>query len=301
MVIKTLFTKTIFALLSLIVFTANAQNHYLKFESFEELQHFLSYQGMGNYLLSAHRGGPEKNFPENCIATFENTLKHTSAILEIDPRYTKDSAVIIHHDATLDRTTTGKGKVVDFTLNELKRIRLKDQEGNPTIHQIPTLNETFQWAKNKAILLLDKKDVPIEKRLEIVEQNNAESYTIIMAYNFDEAKRCYKLNKNIMMQVFINSPEKVKEFDETGVPWNNVVAFVGHQKPEFPQLTEMIHERGALCIMGTSRNLDLNFPEVSNIKTLENDYRALLKMGIDVIETDIPIPVSKILPASRKR
>lgn len=299
--IEATFTRTIFFLLSLITFTANAQNHHLKFENFEELQQFLSYPGKDKYLISAHRGGPENNFPENCIATFENTLKHTPAILEIDPRYTKDSIIIIHHDATLDRATTGKGKVADFTMDELKRLRLKELKGNPTNHRIPTLNETFRWAKNKAILLLDKKDVPIEKRLEMVEQNNAESYTIIMAYNFEEAKLCYQLNQKIMMQVFINSPEKVNEFDKTGVPWSNVVAFVGHQKPEFDELPGMIHDRGALCVMGTSRNLDLNYSngDVSGIRTLEKEYRNLLKFGIDIIETDIPVPLSHILSDSR--
>lgn len=61
--------------------------------------------------VSAHRGGAQKGFPENCIATFENTLRHTFAIMEIDPRYTKDGAIVVHHDATLERTTTGKGRV----------------------------------------------------------------------------------------------------------------------------------------------------------------------------------------------
>ena len=51
--------------------------------------------------VSAHRGGPQPGFPENCLATFENTLKHTFAILEIDPRYARDGAIVVHHDATL--------------------------------------------------------------------------------------------------------------------------------------------------------------------------------------------------------
>ena len=146
--------------------------------------------------------------------------------------------------------------------------------------------------------MLDKKDVPIEKRLEIVEKNNAEAYTIIMAYTFDEAKLCYSLNKNVMMQVFINSAKKMREFEKTGVPWKNVVAFVGHSKPEETDFIKLLHQHGTLCIMGTSRNLDLKFSNggVKSINELKKDYRALLEMGIDIIETDIPVPLSKILP-----
>lgn len=76
-------------------------------------------------LVSAHRGGPQPGYPENCLATFENTLHHTFAIMEVDPRYTKDGQIVLHHDDTLGRTTTGRGKVSDFTLAELKALRLK--------------------------------------------------------------------------------------------------------------------------------------------------------------------------------
>ena len=63
------------------------------------------------------------------------------------------------HDPTLERTTTGKGRVVDFTLGELKQLRLKDNSGNVTEFQIPTLDEVLDWARGKTILVLDQKDV----------------------------------------------------------------------------------------------------------------------------------------------
>ena len=43
------------------------------------------------------------------------------------PRLTKDSVIVLMHDATLDRTTSGKGKLADFTWNELQQIRLQRQ------------------------------------------------------------------------------------------------------------------------------------------------------------------------------
>jgi glycerophosphoryl diester phosphodiesterase len=278
-------------------YAQNSENNPIQFNTFEELQQFLSYPGDSRFLLSCHRGGPENNLPENCIATFENTITHTRAILEVDPRYTKDSVIVLLHDPTLDRTTTGNGNISDFTFDELKQINLKNLDGNVTSYKIPTLNETLQWARGKAILLLDKKNVPIEKRLEIVKQNKANAYVILMAYSFEEAKMCYHLDKKIMMQVFINSSASVLEFDKTGVPWRNIVAFVGHQKPENPEIIDMIHQRGALCIMGTSRNLDLLYSKgkEKNTEALKNDYLALFKMGVDIIETDIPVSLSKNL------
>lgn len=62
--------------------------------------------------MSVHRGGARKGFPVNCLPTFASTLNEVHTLLEIDPPYTKDSA----HDPTLDRTSTGHGRVSDHTL-----------------------------------------------------------------------------------------------------------------------------------------------------------------------------------------
>src|SRR5262245_39010034 len=96
--------------------------HTFNVSNARELKELLSYSAARIPLVSAHRGGARKGFPENCIATFENTLRHTPALLEVDPRYTKDGAIVLMHGATLERTTTGAGKVADRTLAELKAL-----------------------------------------------------------------------------------------------------------------------------------------------------------------------------------
>jgi glycerophosphoryl diester phosphodiesterase len=272
-------------------------NHYMVVRTSKGLQELLHYNGKPVPFLSSHRGGPEMNLPENCIATFANTLKYTYSMMEIDPRYTKDSVLVVHHDQTLQRTTTGKGSVSDFNIQDLRELRLKDTQGNATRYQIPTFKEVLKWAKGKTILVLDKKDVPIEARVKMVEKHNAEAYCIVMAYTFEEAGVCFRMNKDIMMQVFIATPDKIVEFEKTGIPWKNVVVFVGHQKPKNPALVSMIHEKGARCIMGTSRNLDRDVIEgkAANIEELKDDYNTLLREGIDILETDIPVPVSRVL------
>lgn len=273
------------------------KKHYLDAKTPQRLREMFRYTGDSVSFLSSHRGGPERNFPENSIPGFDNTLKHTYSIIEMDTRYTKDSVMIVHHDPTLERTTTGEGKVSDFALREIKKLRLKDTEGKVTRYRVPTFGEVLKWAKGKTILVLDKKDVPIRALIKMVERYKAESYTIVMAYTFEDAKLCYKINSNIMMQVFINSPEKVREFDKTGVPWENVVVFVSHQKPDYPEVFQIIHQKGALCILGTSRNLDREFlnGKVDGIKELKDGYYALYRSGVDILETDIPVQVSQVV------
>lgn len=275
----------------------------------QDLRELFRYNGESLHFVSAHRGGPKQKFPENCIATFENTLQHTFAIMEIDPHYTKDGAIVVHHDATLDRTTTGKGLVVELTLKELKELRLKDTEGLVTEFQIPTLDDVLQWARGKTILVLDQKDVPVEVRVRKIVEHRAEAYAILIVYSFKDTQKCYKLNKNIMMEVMIQNSEKFYEFDKTGIPWSNIIAFVGHTPPEDKELLQMIHAKGTCCMAGTSRNLDLEFivNRTSSTTPVDENYRALLQRGVDVIETDLPREVGKSLysqsaiPASKSQ
>jgi glycerophosphoryl diester phosphodiesterase len=273
--------------------------HLLDTKTPQGLMDLLHYTGEGLPLVSGHRGGPAAGFPENCLATFEHTLQHTFALLEVDPRYTKDGAIVLHHDPRLERTTTGKGPVTDFTLAELKQLRLKDTSGNATDYQIPTLDEALQWARGKAVLVLDQKDVPIAARLKKIEEHKAESYAVLIAYSFADAKACYAANPNVMMEVMVPSLAKVAEFDKLGVPWKNVFAFVGHVPPADRELYAAIHARGALCMIGTSRNLDRKVitHEVPDIRQLEPGYRAFLSRGADLIETDIPAPLGELLYA----
>jgi arylsulfatase A-like enzyme/glycerophosphoryl diester phosphodiesterase len=270
--------------------------HSINTNTSEELKDFFSYTVDRIPIISAHRGGPRKGFPENCIATFENTLLNTTAILEIDPRYTKDGKIILMHDSTLDRTTNGSGKVSDYTLDQLRLLRLKDPEGNLTNHQIPTLDGALQWAKGKTILVIDAKDVPIEKRVEKIVQNQAEANAILIVYSLEDIEKVYEMNPNIMMEVMMGNPENVQRLDKSPVPWENVIAFVGHDYPKYNEIISEIHNRGAICIQGSTRIYDREF--ISGKITEEellNGYQNILKSRIDIIEADLSLEAGRAL------
>ncbi|EFV67931.1 glycerophosphoryl diester phosphodiesterase [Bacteroides sp. 3_1_40A] len=77
-------------------------------------------------------------------------------MVEIDIKKTKDNELILLHDKTLDRTTTGKGLPQDYTLAEIKQMRLRNGAGVATSHQIPTLEEAMIVAKGKIWVNIDK-------------------------------------------------------------------------------------------------------------------------------------------------
>ncbi|QEF98254.1 putative glycerophosphoryl diester phosphodiesterase 1 [Stieleria maiorica] len=260
-----------------------------------DLRRLLRYRNEPVPLVSAHRGGAGAGLPENCIATFEATLNHGYAMLEIDPRLSRDGVVVLHHDKTLDRTTTGSGPLSDLTLAQLKQLRLKDREGKVTDHHIPTLAEAFDWAKGKAILVLDAKDLSVAQRVKMIEQHQAEGFSMIIVGSVKQARECYELNPNIMMEVMVPDRQRLHEFEAAEIPWDNVVAFVGHDPTKDRGLIEMLHTRGVLTMAGTSRNLDRELVSAGRVDTIRARYEALLERGIDLIETDLPRQVWPML------
>ncbi len=86
---------------------------------------FFRYQPNQPAKISAHRGGGDlPGYPENCIESFAYLAKQIPVIIECDIDLTKDSVLVMMHDATLDRTTTGTGKLIDKTYAEIQQYRL---------------------------------------------------------------------------------------------------------------------------------------------------------------------------------
>ncbi len=109
----------------------------------------------------AHRGLHTKEFPENSIPAFQNAVENGYAI-ELDVHLSKDKKLVVFHDDSLQRMTGANGKIGDFTLEELKKLRL-----NNTCYGIPTLTEVLALVDGKVPLLIELKNVGRAGELEI--------------------------------------------------------------------------------------------------------------------------------------
>lgn len=105
----------------------------------------------------AHRGD-WRHAPENSVAAIEHSIDVGVDVVELDLQLTRDSVLIVMHDAALDRTTTGKGKVADWTLDSIRTLKLKNGCGIRTKHSVPTLEEALLAAKGRVLVNLDKAD-----------------------------------------------------------------------------------------------------------------------------------------------
>lgn len=106
-------------------------------------------------MVVAHRGD-WRNAPENSVWSIRKAIEAGADMVEVDLKLTKDSVLILMHDRTIDRTTTGKGKVSDHTWEELSNLYLRDGAGHPTQMRIPTLEEALTETKDKIFVNLDQ-------------------------------------------------------------------------------------------------------------------------------------------------
>ena len=91
----------------------------------------------------AHRGFSGK-YPENTMLAFQKAIEVGADGIELDVQLTKDGELVIIHDETIDRTTDGKGYVIDYTYEELSKFDASYiYRGKVEFNKIPTLKEYF--------------------------------------------------------------------------------------------------------------------------------------------------------------
>jgi glycerophosphoryl diester phosphodiesterase len=95
-------------------------------------------------VVFAHRGACA-HAPENTLAAFELALTHQADAIELDVKLSADGQVVVMHDATVDRTTNGKGRVRDLSLLELRALDAGSYFSDPYRgEKVPTLEEVFE-------------------------------------------------------------------------------------------------------------------------------------------------------------
>ncbi|MFV8258635.1 glycerophosphodiester phosphodiesterase [Bdellovibrio bacteriovorus] len=93
--------------------------------------------------MMGHRGARDRA-PENTLRSFEFALQSGVAAVEFDIHESQDGVWVVHHDDTLDRTTTNTGRVDARTWAELAKVRTKEGDPLPRLEQVLELFKSSQ-------------------------------------------------------------------------------------------------------------------------------------------------------------
>jgi glycerophosphoryl diester phosphodiesterase len=152
-------------------------------------------------LFAAHRGGAAL-WPENSLLAFGHALALGADYLELDVHLSRDGEVMVIHDATLERTTTGSGPVRERTAAELGVLFLKDRSGAVTAEPVPTLDQVVALAAaGKRQMLLEIKtdekrrrypDIE-EKVFAVLDRHRFTPFAIVMSFEAETWRRLRQL------------------------------------------------------------------------------------------------------------
>ncbi|WP_299671634.1 glycerophosphodiester phosphodiesterase family protein [uncultured Polaribacter sp.] len=253
-----------------------------------------NYLNNSNILVVAHRAD-WRNACENSILAIENAMDMGVDIIEIDLKKTSDNKLILMHDYTLNRTTTGNGYVKNHTLEEIKQLYLKDGAGHKTLFKVPTLKEALLVAKDKVLINLDQSFEYFEHVLPVLKETNTMGQIIIKGYNkpLDSVKKklgTYIDSLQYMPIIKLGKKGYKKLFDEVlNYPFEGVeFTFASDTIPEVNRLHEFKKSGTRVWVNSLWAEHNSGHHDDRALKDPDNSYGWLISKGINIIQTDRP-------------
>lgn len=226
----------------------------------------------------AHRGGIVPGIPENTLLAFREALRHGVDGIEVDLRGTADGEVVVLHDATVDRTTNGQGRVADLSFTALGALDAGAGE------RVPTLAEVLELVRpHDVTLLLDIKESPtLDKArvVDLVRASKAIDRVIVGCRSLDDLHAFQQLEPRLRTLGFLRRPEDVDDFARAGV---DIVRFWPAWIRDEPQAVARV------------RALGLPLWTTAGTATLA-EVQALVRSGADGVLSDYPMLQGALRP-----
>lgn len=275
--------------------------HMVRINSTDDLHAYFTYSPDRDIIISGHRGGMMPGYPENCVESCEKTLTMMPTFFEIDFSFTADSIPVMMHDLTINRTTTGQGRVCDYTYEQLQKFNLKDRNGTVTPYKIPTLKQMLEWGKDKVVFNFDNKYINTKGVPDSVKKASLDYYArqlspggdwhmyhniMLSVRSLDEAMYYWNRGlRNVMFCVEISKPEHFKAYDESPIPWKYIMAYIRTSvNPEMQDIYDRLHELGVMTMTSITATSD----KIKNPQDRKVAYHRELLSEPDIIETDYP-------------
>lgn len=240
-----------------------------------------------NIIITGHRGAAGLA-PENTLAAIQLAIELGVDRIEIDVQQTKDNKIIVLHDRTLRRTTTGHGFVKNLTYDEILQFSAGYKFNKFYINEkVPTLEQVIDLINGKVELLIETKYSymyypNIERHIiNIIKNKNAKDWCKIISFNDRALFRINKLDTSIRLgKLFVGKHAHLPLSFDKGLNIRPLkkYAFVDEVIVKHDYATkaiiEKVHDFGK----------ELHVWTVNNEATIQK----LIERGVDGIISDYP-------------
>ena len=238
-------------------------------------------------LILAHRGA-SAHAPENTLAAYELALVQGAHGVELDAKLSADGEVVVIHDATVDRTTDGKGRVSQLTLAALRELdagSFFSEKFNG--EKIPTLAEVFEAIGDRALINVEltnystPRDGLADKVCELVKRFGLEEKVLFSSFLPSNLKRTRNLLPDTPRGLLALGGWIGWWARSFGFNFGDYQALHPHLNDTTPQQIARVHR--------LKRRI-----HVYTVNAAE-DIRRLINWNVDGIITDDPILVKEIV------
>ena len=158
-----------------------------------------SLQNKDHVQICAHRGY-WKDAPENSVKAVTLAIENQIDMIELDVRTSKDGEMVLMHDATIERTTNGTGKVSELNYKELLSYNLY-HDGVLTEEKIPLFKDILLAARGKIYIDIDVKISDYKAVYNLVKRYGMLSQVLFTVYDVSTARKVINLDRNAILPV----------------------------------------------------------------------------------------------------
>ena len=249
-------------------------------------------------VVVAHRGD-WRNWPENSLPAIQSVIRMGVDVMELDLKMTKDSVLVLSHDPTLDRCTTGSGLISDYTYQELLKFDLKRGHGIaiPGL-KMPTLRQALEVCKDRIVVNVDQGYDYYDQVLAITEELGMTDQVLIKSgRSYSEVQKKFSHHPHNMMYmpvVGVSSSANMEVFNSYLSATKPPLAFelcFGELDEGVRNAAQQVTDAGSKVWVNTIwGSLCGGFDDDRAFNSTDPDevYAPILELGTSIIQTDRP-------------
>jgi len=239
---------------------------------------------MPHILNIAHRGASGTR-PENTLISFRRAMEIDVDVIELDTRATADGIAVIMHDATVDRTTNGSGRVADLTLEQIRALDAGSWFAPEFAgERVPALAGAVALTGDRMPLSLELKETGVEEQAVAAIRSTANPRSFISSFHEECLWRVRQLD-----------PEMTLEF---------IIGIDPLSDDEIPRLIERTRELDARILAPSHRGITAPLVSAAKAAGLSliawtvdkpDEMQRLIELGVDGITTNRPEVLKDLL------
>ncbi len=234
-------------------------------------------------MVSCHRGDHQAH-PENSLAGVLGVAQLGAHAAEVDVRETLDGVLVLMHDAEVDRTTDGTGKVEEMTFDQIQALTLEGPGGDgPDDRKIPLFLDALKIAKaNDIALYVDLKDADLDRLLDVIANGEGGPYyaQAWVRNDTDNMSALRQKDPNVIVMPYVQSADDFGAVLAAIPDVKIVEMWVGAPDPTLAGLIRAAGVKITQDVMGTG-----------DVFALYGDYSMwgqFVDSGVDLPQTDWP-------------